>query len=116
MEHRSNNPMFKQSEIAKNLGMSSSTVQRCRHDTKKLSSYRIPPNSNKRKQKTSYCEHDLERPQLNSNDLKKPQLTSNENDKPVSKKVNTKNKIKGGDSNDNQDHRSSPLEQAFSST
>ena len=42
------------------------------------SPYRFPSNSNKRKQKVSNREHDLERPQFTSNDLKRPQWDSNE--------------------------------------
>ena len=53
-------------------------LQQCRQDINMLSPYRIPPNSNKRKQKTSNCEHDLERHQMRSNYLKEPQLTSQE--------------------------------------
>ena len=43
----------KQFEIAKELGCSSSSLQRYRHDIKMLSPYRIPPDSHKRKQKIS---------------------------------------------------------------
>ena len=63
-----------------------------------LSHYGIPPNSNKRKQKISVCEHELERPQLTLNDLERPKLTSekvtNENFK--SFKSKSKISVKGG--------------------
>ena len=45
------NPRMKQSEIANQLGMSSSTVQRYRNDINMLSPYRINPNNTKKLQK-----------------------------------------------------------------
>ena len=69
MEHKSINPTLKQSEIAKKLGMSSSTLQQYRSGINMLSPYSIPSNSNKRKQKISNREHDLERPQLTSKEV-----------------------------------------------
>ena len=46
------NPKMKQSEIANQLGMSSSTLQRYRNDTNMLSPYRVnPKNTNKRTKK-----------------------------------------------------------------
>ena len=46
------NPKMKQSELANQLGMSSSTLQRYRNDIMMLSPYRINPhNSNKRSKK-----------------------------------------------------------------
>ena len=39
------NPKMKQCEIANQLGMSSSTVQRYRNDINMLSPYRISPNN-----------------------------------------------------------------------
>ena len=70
MEIKSINPKLKQSERTKELGCSSSTFQLYRQDTNMLSHYRIPPNSNKRKDKISNREHDPERPQMTSKDLK----------------------------------------------
>ena len=67
-----------QDQIAKDLGCSSSTLQRYRQDINMLSPYRIPPNSHKRKQYISNREHDLERFQMTSIELKRPQLTSEE--------------------------------------
>ena len=83
------NPKMKQSEIANQLGMSSSTVQRYRNDINMLSPYRINPNNVKKRSKKPKINDigDLKRPQMTSNDLK---TTS---DEPVK---NRKNKLKGG--------------------
>ena len=45
------NPKMKQSEIANQLGISSSTIQRYRNDKKKLSTYRIGANNSKKRSK-----------------------------------------------------------------
>ena len=45
------NQRLKQSEIANQLGMSSSTVQRYRNDINMLSPYRISPNNTKKRSK-----------------------------------------------------------------
>ena len=96
MRLKNENPEMKQSEIANQLGMSSSTLQRYRSDINMLSPNRINPNNtNKRIKKakntdfdnSSHHEADVKRPQLTSNDLK---MASNE---PVK---NKKNKLKGG--------------------
>ena len=83
------NPRMKQSEIANQLGMSSSTVQRYRNDINMLSSYRINPNNTKKRPKRAKIDDigDLKRLQMTSNDVK---TTSNETVK------NKKNKLKGG--------------------
>ena len=83
------NPRMKQSEIANQLGMSSSTVQRYRNDINMLSPYRINSNNVKKRTKKAKIDDntDLKRPQMTSNDLK---TTS---DEPVK---NKKNKLKGG--------------------
>ena len=95
------NPKMKQSEIANQLGYSTSTLQNYRNEINMLSLYRIHPNNpNKQQKKTSntnsntdlHRDPDLIRPQMTSNDLKRPQLTSNEN----KKKVKTKNNLKSG--------------------
>ena len=97
MRVKDENPKLKQNEIANQLGLYSSTLQRYTNDINMLSPYRIHPNNtNKRTKKikhtnfdnNSHREHDLERPQMTSNDLKRPQRTSSEN----SKKVKTKKK------------------------
>ena len=90
------NPKIKQSEIANQLGYSTSTSQRYRNDTNMLSPYRIHPNNtNKRVKKgentnfdnNSHRDPDPKRHQMTSNDLN---VTSNETVK------NEKNKLKGG--------------------
>ena len=83
------NPKMKQSEIANNLNMSPTTLQRYRSDINMLSPYRINPNNVKKQSKKVKIDDvvDLKRPQMISNDLK---TTSNETVK------NKKNKLKGG--------------------
>ena len=49
MKVKYENPRMKQSEIANQLGMSSSTVQRYRNDINMLSPYRINPNNTKKR-------------------------------------------------------------------
>ena len=80
------NPKMKQSEIANQLGLSSSTVQRYRNDINMLSPYRISVNNNNKRTKKakntnfdddSHHEADVKRPQMTSNDLKRTQSTSN---------------------------------------
>ena len=69
------NPKMKQSEIANQLSLSSSTIQRYRNDLNMLSPYRIQSNNiNKRikKAKNSNSDNDS---QPNHND-KRPQMTS----------------------------------------
>ena len=80
------NPKLKQSEIASQLKMSTSTIQRQRNDINMLSPYRINPNNiRKQPKKTKIDDNgDLKRPQMTSNDLKK-----------------TKNNLKGGSVKDN---------------
>ena len=89
MKVKYENPRLKQSEIANQLGMSSSAVQRYRNDINMLSPYRISPNNTKKRSKNAKIDDigDLKRPQMTSNDLK---TTS---DEPVK---NKKNKLKGG--------------------
>ena len=84
-------PKMKQSEIANQLDMSSSTLQRYRNDINMLSPYRINSNNVKKRSKKAKIDDndDLKRPQMTSNDLK---TTSNDNNK----KTKTKNNIKGG--------------------
>ena len=89
MKVKYENPRMKQSEIANQLGMSSSTIQRYRNDINMLSPYRISPNNVKKHTKKAKIDDigDLKRPQLTSNDVK---TTSNETVK------NKKTKLKGG--------------------
>ena len=83
------NPRMKQSEIANQLGMSSSTIKRYRNDINMLSPYKINPNNAKKRQKKAKNDDngELKRPQLASNDLK---TTSND------KKTRSKNVLKAG--------------------
>ena len=98
------NPKLKQSEIAYQLGLSSSTLQRYRNDINMLSPYRIQPNHSTKPMKkakntnfdyNSHQDHNLERHQMTSNDLKISQSSSN------AKKVKTKDNLKGGFVHDN---------------
>ena len=83
------NPKLKQSELANNLNMSSSTIQRYRNDINMQSPYRISPNNVKKRTKKPKIDDigDLKRPQMTSNDVR---TTSNETVR------NKKNKLKGG--------------------
>ena len=83
---------MKPSEIAKKLGMSSSTLQRYRLDMNMLPPYKIPPPNSHKKQNISDNEHNLDRPQMISNDLKRPQMASNDSEV---KPIKTKNNVKG---------------------
>ena len=53
MEIKSVYPKLRQDQIAKELGCSSSTLKRYRNNINMPSPDRIPPNSNKRRQKIS---------------------------------------------------------------
>ena len=94
MKVKYENPKMKQSEIANQLGMSSSTLQRYRNDVNMLSPYRITTNNVKKRSKKAKIDDigDLKRPQMTSNDVK---TTSNERVK------NKKNKLKGGSIQEN---------------
>ena len=83
------NPKMKQSEIADQLKMSSSTLQRFKNDINMQSPYRNNPNNVKKQPKKNKIDEsrDLKRPQITPNDLKS---SSNESVK------NKKNKLKGG--------------------
>ena len=83
------NSRMKQCEIANQLSMSPSTLQRYRNDINILSPYRINPNNVKKRTKKAKIDDitDLKRPQMTSNDVK---TTSNETVE------NKKNKLKGG--------------------
>ena len=93
---------MKQKEFAKEVGYSSSTLQRCRNDIKM--------------QSTSKSNNPQRSPET-SNDLRRPQLTSkDENSKLVSEKVKTKNILKGGNPYEIHNHARDLIEQVFSST
>ena len=94
------NPKMKQSQIANQLGLSSSTLQRYRNDINMVSHYRIHPNNTikriKKVKNTTFDnnlhrESDVKRPQMTSNDLK---TTSND------KKTKSKNVLKAGSLNE----------------
>ena len=89
MKVKYENPRLRQSEIANQLDISSSTLQRYRNDINMLSPYRISPNNVKKRSKKAKIDKigDLKRPQMTSNDLK---TTSND------KKTKSKNTLKGG--------------------
>ena len=90
------NPKLKHSEIASQLDMSASTIQRHRNEINMLSPYRINPNNVKKRPKKAKIDDngDLKRPQMTSNDLK---TTSNDN----ITKTKLKNNLKGGSVQDN---------------
>ena len=83
------NPKMKQSEIANQLNMSTSTIQRQRNDVNMLSPYRINPNNVKKRPKKAKIDenNDIKR---ESDDLKRPQMISND------KKTKSKNVLKAG--------------------
>ena len=83
------NPKMKQSEIANQLNMSTSTIQRQRNDVNMLSLNRINPNNVKKRPKKAKIDenNDIKR---GSDDLKRPQITSND------KKSKSKNVLKAG--------------------
>ena len=80
---------MKQCEIANQLGMSPSTLQRYRNDINMLSPYRISPNNVKKHTKKAKIDDisDFKRPQTTSNDL---EMKSKESVK------NKKKELKGG--------------------
>ena len=87
-EVKSINPKLKQFGKARELKISSATLLRYKKELNTPSPYRIP-NTHTRKQMS--CDHDTK---MTLNDLK---VTSKDDDKAVSKKVKSKNFLKGGD-------------------
>ena len=94
MRIKNENPKMKQSEIANQLILSSSTIQRYRNDKNMLSPYRIQSkniNTRIKKVKTTNSDndsqpnHDNKRLQMTSNDLKTTQTKSNKKNKNVLK-------------------------------
>ena len=104
METKSKNPKLKQSEIAKLLELSSSTIQRYGKEINMPSLYRIPPSSktnHTRKQKTPNT--NLDDVKVTSNYLKKTskdlkKISNESNEKPNKR---NKNKLKAGSIDDN---------------
>ena len=114
MEMKSRNPKLKQSKIAKELAISTSTLQRYRRKLNMHSPYRKIQSSNTHTRKPkipNHTEHDVK---TTSNDLK---MTSNDL-KEISKESvkYSKNKLKVGNPNDkdNPTQGSILVEQAFS--
>ena len=96
------NPKMKQSDIANHLGMSTSSIQRCRKEINMQSPYRSTTNTTKKRQKTVkntdfdnnlQYERGSQRPQMTSNDLKRPQSATN--------KTKTRTNLKGGSVEEN---------------
>ena len=84
------NPRMKQSQIANEIGLSTSTLQRYRNDINMLSPYRTNPNNtNKRSEKVKntnfdenlHHEAEVKRPRRTSNNLKTTQTKSNKKNK-----------------------------------
>ena len=82
------NPKMKQSEIANNLNMSPSTLQRYRNDIIMLSPYRNNPNNVKKRPKKAKID--------DIGDLKRPQMTSNDSETNSKEPVKNKKRLKGG--------------------
>ena len=102
MRLKNENPRMKQSEIANQLSLSSSTIQRYRNDINMLSPYRINPNNTiKRTKKVkntnfdndSQPNHDDKRPQMTPNDLITTQTKSKKKNKNVLKAGSIQEKI-----------------------
>ena len=89
MKLKYENPKMKQSEIANQLSLSSSTIQRYRNDINEQSPYRLNPNNvKKRSKKVKINENnDIK---SGSDDLKRPQMPSND------KKTKSKIVLKAG--------------------
>ena len=106
------NPKIKQSEIANQLGKSSSTLQRYRNDISLLSPYRINPhNTNKRTKNISNTIFDnISYP---ASDVRRPRLTSN--DPKANTKFNKKNKhvLKAGSVEENIEINEHYLDEIF---
>ena len=83
------NPKMKQSEIATQLKISTSSIQRQRNEINMNSPYRINPNNVKKRSKKVKIDgnNDIRR---GSVDLNRPQMTSND------KKTKSKNVLKAG--------------------
>ena len=76
------NPRMKQSQIANQIGLSTSTLQRYRNGINMLSPYRINPNNTNKRTKegsignfdnNSHQESNVKRPQMTSKDLNESQ-------------------------------------------
>ena len=83
------NPKLKQSEIASQLKVSTSSIQRQRNDINMNSPYRINQNNVKKRQKKVKIDENVNH-KRGSVDLNRPQMTSND------KKTKSKNVLKAG--------------------
>ena len=83
------NPKLKQSEIASQLKVSTSSIQRQRNDINMNSPYRINQNNVKKRQKKVKIDENVNH-KRGSVDLNRPQMTSND------KKTKSKIVLKGG--------------------
>ena len=88
------NPKLRQSEIANQLGLSPSTVQRYRNEINMLSPYRINPNNTK-KQSKKVLNTNFDEDSHNEADVKRPQMTSNYFKTTSNKKTAKSQKQKG---------------------
>ena len=109
------NPKMKQSEIANQLGVSSSTLKRYANDINMLSPYRSHPNNTKKRaKKVKITNFDIN--SLHGCAPKRAQMTSNDPKMISSEPVKIRrNKLIGGDPSDSQNDGINLLEQAFSS-
>ena len=88
MKVKYENPRLRQSEIANQLGISSSTLQRYRNDINMLSPYRNSTNNVKKRSKKAKID--------DIGDFKRPQMTSNDPKKNSNEPIKNKKKLKGG--------------------
>ena len=97
------NPTMKQSEIANQRGLSTSTLERYKKDINMLSPYRVNPNNTLKRTKNApngkfdnnlHHESNVKRPQMTSNEPKRPQSISDSHHEV--KPVKSKHKLKGG--------------------
>ena len=103
MRSKYENPRMKHSDIANQIGLSTSILQRYRNDINRFSPYRINPNNTKKRTKkasngnfdnNSHHESNVKRPQETSNDIKRPQSISESHHEV--KPAKSTNKLKGG--------------------
>ena len=94
MNAKYQNPKLKQSEIASQLKLSTSSIQRQRIDINMFSPYRINQNNVKKRTKKAKIDENTDR-KRGTDDLKRPQMTSND------KKTKSKNVLKAGSIEEN---------------
>ena len=78
------NPKMKQSEIASQIKVSTSSIQRQRNDINMNSPYRINQNSVKKRTKKAKIDENTDH-KRGSDDLKRPQMTSNDKKNKIKK-------------------------------